>query len=277
MSTNGEFHLRLGYTETTLLFYYWLITIKKIERVLFSEHSLINWLYTTSGYYDKDIAGDYFNFDSKKCLESINYKRYMSNLFEMLHGVNIVLSFHTLPNSLDIYKQEFLNNLSEKNNILEYSIYKNKFYNIIQNKRVLIINPRARLMQQQYNSGNVHKIYHTFPKVLAIEHYENTYTFFNTGPDLSILETANKICIEIKPIIFDIAIVSCGAYSSILGNFIRSDLCKDVYITGGDLLSIFGIKTGRNKKYTQYNEHWISVPENLRPANYEKIEGGCYW
>ena len=56
---------RLGYTESTLLFVYYLNTIHNIDYI---DKNLVNWLYSTSGFYDKKIKGDYFNFDVKACI-----------------------------------------------------------------------------------------------------------------------------------------------------------------------------------------------------------------
>jgi len=131
-------------------------------------------------------------------------------------------------------------------------------------------------MKQQYDSGNIKHIYEEFPNLTDIQIHANPYTFFNNGPDGSILETADKICKNISHTQFDIAIVSCGAYSSLIGNYIRENMRKDVIVLGGELLSIFGIKTGRNKTDT-FNKYWVSVPGHLKPKDYMKIEDGCYW
>jgi hypothetical protein len=143
-------------------------------------------------------------------------------------------------------------------------------------KRVLIVNPMSSLMKQQYESGNIKKITPKFPDLLSIESLENPYTFFNTGPHLSIFETTETVCSEIDERVFDIAIVSCGAYSSLISDHIRKIHGKDVICIGGSLQTIFGIKTRRNPGDAN-NEYWIPVPEHLKPVDYMKIEEGCYW
>ncbi len=52
--------LRIGFTETTLLFIYW---CKIIYKKIFTDmkNTFIKWLYTTSGYYDKSMNPHYFN------------------------------------------------------------------------------------------------------------------------------------------------------------------------------------------------------------------------
>ena len=278
----GVMYLRLGMTETTLLFYYWLQNVRHVSNQIFnnvkdSQYTLSNWLYTTSGFYDKTIRGTYFNFDGGKCVAAARYNTYMSGLLTMMKNIHVILCWHKLPESMQSYKKEFEDYIRTVSK--SYSIYNmpiQQIFATIANKRILIINPMSSLMKQQYDSGNVRHIYATFPALIDIQIYENSYTFFNNGPDGSILETADKICAEVSHRQFDVAIVSCGAYSSLIGNYIRRKMEKDVIVVGGDLLSIFGIKAGRNKNST-FNEYWVSVPDHLKPRDYMKIENGCYW
>jgi hypothetical protein len=132
------------------------------------------------------------------------------------------------------------------------------------------------LMKQQYDNGNINKVQSDFPTLQSVEYIENPYTFLNSGPDKNIIDTANKITKMISEKEFDIAIVSCGAYSSILAYYIHKTLGKDVITMGGELLTFFGIKTKRDT-WSKHNEYWVSVPDHLKPANYMKIEDGCYW
>jgi hypothetical protein len=282
MNRVGTFYLRLGMTESTLLFYYWLFRVKKIELTVFpevaeSQNTLINWLFTTSGYYDTSIGGTYFNFNGKYCSGSLNYNRYMNSLLENIRDAEITLCWHNVSERVIKYKEEFINHISTYiRSLSPCNISTEEIFKRIVNKRILIINPMSSLMKQQYISGNLLHIYPNFPSVKEFHIYENKYTFFNKGPDGSIFETAEKVCDAISGIDFDIAIVSCGAYSSVIGNYINTVLCKDVITLGGDLLSIFGIKTGRNNN-GPFNEYWVSVPDHLKPKDYMKIEDGCYW
>jgi hypothetical protein len=275
-------YLRLGLTETTLFFYYWLENNRHadasiINEIHSSKHNMINWLYTTSGFYDKSIQGTYFNINSTAALLSSIYNTYMTNLLEIIKNTELTLCFHNVSAPVQPYKQEFLTYISSiTKQTYSHNISRQDVFARISNKRLLIVNPMSSLMKQQYDTGNVQKLYPTFPSLTSIQIYENPYTFFNNGPDSSILETAKKVSKEIQTKDFDIAIVSCGAYSSLIGHHIRTVMGKDVITLGGDLLSIFGIKTGRSKNGPM-NEHWISVPDHLKPIDYMKIENGCYW
>jgi hypothetical protein len=135
-------------------------------------------------------------------------------------------------------------------------------------------------MKMQYESGNIRKIYPHYPiSAKNIDFLEPGYTFFNNGPDSSILETVEKICDKIKTINFDCAIISVGAYSSLLFDYVVNKLNKDVFVIGAELPLYFGISTARVKHFhsNQINEYFINVPDEMKPLGYEKIEGGCYW
>lgn len=272
-------NLRLGFTETTLLFLHYL----DLQKICNSEYvelqdSLINWLCSTSGFYDKNIYGSYFDFDANKIKNLDVYNNYFNRLLNIVKNSNakLVLNFHKLPDSLIQYKEDFLN-------YIEYNNKNNKQTNILQfmdNKNVLIINNLGSLMKKQYDSGNITKIcpyYHICPK--NIDFLEPGYTFFNNGPDSSILETVEKMCDKIKTINFESAIISAGAYSPLLFNYIVNELNKEVFIIGGELPIYFGITTKRVKKFNSQliNEYFINVPDEMKPLGYEKVEDGCYW
>ena len=272
-------NLRLGYTETTLLFYYYLDSLKaNNSSYKKSQNKLINWLFSTSGFYDKNIVGSYFNFDAKKIKKSDVYNSYFNKLLKIVKNKNthLQLCFHNISSSLLEYKENFLKYIDYYHkppnpNILRF----------MDNKNILIINNLGILMKQQYESGNIKKICPEFSdSVKSIKYLHNGYSFLNNGPDSSILETSENLCNQIRTIDFDGAIISAGAYSSLLFDFIVSTLKKKVYVIGGELPLYFGIITKRStiENYSdKIHEYLISVPSEMKPLNYKKIEGGTYW
>lgn len=274
--------VRLGYTETTLFFYYWLDSVKHVNtydltRLDVRQAHLVDWLYSTSGFYDKKMKGTYFNFNEKSCILSHVYNHYMIGMFDRIKNTDLILSFHSIPEYFLEYKNNFITYLETITKSVSFNYTPTStLYENINNKKVLIVNPMASLMKEQYDSERLHKIRSDFPKLKNMSYIENPYTFFNNGPDENILETANKICKEISTKEFDVAIVSCGAYSSILAHHIIHIMGKDAITMGGELLTLFGIKTGRDTT-SSFNEYWISVPDHLKPNDYMKIENGCYW
>ena len=275
--------IRLGFTESQLLFYYYLDKFKLIDKKLYEDRQnhLINWLYSTSGFYDKTVAGSYFNFDANYIKNTDTYNRYFEKVLKNVKNITnskIVLNFHDqdvkyIPKEIN---EQFYNYINLNNKTAKY----NDILSFMSNKKVLIINNLSTLMKKQYESGNIKKICPEFPNnIIDIKCFENGYTFLNNGPHKNILQTYRKLCKKIKEIDFDGAIISAGAYSSLLAYHISTKLKKDVFICGGELPNYFGIKTLRADMFFKHliNEYWIPVPDYMKPANYKKIEDGAYW
>lgn len=275
--------IRLGYTESQLLFYYYLDKTNVFDKKEYEDrqNNLINWLYSTSGFYDKNVPGTYFNFDAKNIKSTETYNKYFEKVLKNIKSINnckIKLNFHNsdmdpIPQEI---KDDFNKYININNKISNYS----DVLSFMSNKKILIINNLSSLMKKQYDSGNVKKICPDFPdNIIDIKSFEIGYTFLNSGPHKNILQSYRKICHKIKEIDFDGAIISAGAYSSLLAYHISTKLKKEVYICGGDLPNYFGIKTNHAIMYSKdlINEYWIPVPEHMKPANYKKIEDGIYW
>jgi hypothetical protein len=275
--------IRLGYTESQLLFYYYLDKFNVYDKKAYEErqNNLINWLYSTSGFYDKTITGTYFNFDANHIKNTETYNKYFEKVLRNIKNINnckIMFNFHDqdvkyIPQEIN---EQFYNYLNINNKVTKYP----DVFSFMSKKKILIINNLSYLMKKQYKSGNIKKICPEFPDdVIDIKCFENGYTFLNSGPHKNILQTYRKLCTKIKEIDFDGALISAGAYSSLLAYHISNKLNKEVYICGGDLPNYFGIKTLRADIHHKHliNEYWIPVPEYMKPANYKKIEDGIYW
>lgn len=269
--------LRLGFTETTLLFFYYLDQ-KKINNAKYIElqSSLINWLCTTSGFYDKKINGSYFNFNANEIKNSEIYKKYFNKLLTITKQNNcfLELCFHQIDNNIISLKEDFLKSINYYEKLSPTSLF-----DFLENKHILIINNLGSLMKKQFENGNVNKIHKNFPNnIKSINYFENGYSFFNNGPDNSILDSFSKICEKINKFSFDGAIISAGAYSCLIADFIINNLQKKAFIIGGELNSVFGIKCKRKNLSDMENQQYlISVPKEMKPDGYEKIEEGCYW
>ena len=270
---------RLGFTETTLLFFFYLDKLSiNNEHYIKDQHKYINWLYTTSGMYDKTVTGTYFNFDADMIKQTRLYKRYFTNLLTILKNTKytIQLCFQKFNDKLLSYKEDFLKHI---NYYTKTIIYKDIF-SFMENKDILIINNLGPLMKQQYESNNMKYISPNYREsIKSVQYLENGYTFFNNGPHENILKTIKSLYKKIKNYQFDGAIISAGAYSCFLANYIETELNKEVFIIGGTLPLYFGIKTTRiqNHNSKDINEYFIDVPEEMKPHDYMKIENGCYW
>jgi hypothetical protein len=280
--------LRLGFTETTLLFIYW---CKKYKNIKFKEmkNTFTKWLYTTSGYYDKTMNGNYFDVIHNDKDPEV-YIKYLNILLTFLkNSDNLSLFFHRFNDENKIVCEN-KNILQLKEEFKEYFYYKDfgylpkeKIFNFISNKNLLILSPFSSLVKQQIDSGNCKKIYENFPDINNVICYQNIYTFFNNGPHHNILETCEILFNEIKQTIninsFDSVLISCGAYSCLFAEKFFNLENKNVCTIGGELHDLFGIMNNRNRNNITINqEYWIqNIPDEYKPEGYMKIEDGCYW
>jgi hypothetical protein len=282
--------VRLGQTESSLLFLTYISrafnldknTKKRISTIILS---LVNWLYSTSGYYDKNVKGSHFDFDITALNK--NYFNYINHLEEAISNCEITqFFFHEgfVMNLLNIYKNDFIKKYNIHNftilNGTEFQDRINNIFSYMQNKKVLVISSFDGLIQQQYDSGNLYKIYENFPKLISLQTIKFPYCFSNNGPHNNYFETLESIFEQIKQLDFDIALLGCGAYGHMLCHKISEHLCKDAIYIGGSIQTLFGILSSREKQHgkIKYNEYWItSIPEEYKPKNYKLVEDGCYW
>ena len=266
-----EKHGRLGFTESTLMFCYYLrnkkyelnIDTNSIEFMQY-EASFLKWLFNTSGFYDVSFNHNY------EYINSPNYKKLMNEFYQM-NKQSTFTRFAIHDTSFSKYLPDFYKNF----NNVEFSFEKisNEFYDFVRDRNILIINPMSKLMKQQYDSGKLFNI--GFPRLNSIHYYINDYTFFNKpcNSKNNSFEYVDSIMDAIQSIECDCVVISCGAISS----FIANRLNKDYLIIGSNLLTLFGIKHDRIKDSVKYNEYWIDVPDEYKPPEYKMIENGCYW
>lgn len=294
--------LRLGLTECSLLFIYWLNQFKNINNIGItnSKNDLIKWLYTTSGYYDKTQKGTYFDVIHNDNDPNV-YNTYMKTIFDFIKNSDIFdLKLHdyswltraapvdtahtTQYYNLKNVIQEFKDCI---NPVKENHLTQKIVFDFIKNKKILIISPFSPLIKSQIESGNCKKIYHTTPNVKNILTYKFPYTFFNNGPHNNLIETSEYIFNDINNNIkkeYDSVLISCGAYGCLMAQKFYN-ISKNVCVIGGDLQTYFGILNSRTKQWFQENnieiknkKCWImSIPHKYKPEGYMKIENGCYW
>ena len=281
--------VRLGNTETHLLFISYIMKYgnepmhlkKQLSHIL---RNYTNWLYTTAGYYDKAVNGDKMNFDDTAFTK--NYFAFINHL-EISVGGCEKAQFYMGDSMLPLfnkYKTEFFN----KYNIINYQSMNgthfydriNSIFDYMRNKKVLCVSSFDGLIEKQYSSGNVYKIYEKFPKLASLKTIKFPYCFLNNGPHANYHETLEVMFDQIKTCDFDIALLGCGCYGHMLCHKIHSELNKDAIYLGGSIQTIFGILSAREKENSNlpYNENWITkIPDEYKPSNYKMIENGCYW
>lgn len=156
------------------------------------------------------------------------------------------------------------------------------------NKKVLVVHPFSNTIMNQYlqkRESIFNKLYDADDILPSFELYTvkavqtivgNKDERFDTWFDA--LEWMENEC---KKINFDVAIIGCGAYGYPLAGKIKQ-MGKVAIHLGGATQILFGILGKRwedNKELMEkvVNDSWIKPPVEERPANFNKVEGGCYW
>ena len=286
---------RLGMTESGILllsFAKKYCIVHPTVKIHIRKHlvGLTNWLYTTSGYYDKAVPGNKFNFTEAACTTR-NFENLIRQLEMAVNGCEEAqFYFHDgfIRDLFDSIKDDFQSYFGITNMVIlnETKTIDRmpKYYEKIAGKKVLVVSSFAELCVQQYTSGNVHKLGISFPAtVKGVVGVTTPYCFLNTGPHNNYFETLDAIFEEIKAADFDVAVLGCGVYGHMLTHRIHNELSKDAVYIGGCVTNLFGILSSREKnvgmgKDVELNEYWIlDIPEKYRPANFKDIEDGCYW
>ena len=152
----------------------------------------------------------------------------------------------------------------------------------LQGKKVLVIHPFAKLIEQQYSKRNdLFSTRNILPE-MDLKVYQAVQSMGGNNPEfLSWFDALKKMEDEISKIEFDVALIGCGAYGMPIGAFIKARLYKMAIHIGGTLQLLFGIKGKRwdnSEPFCDlYNECWVRPTEDLRPKNYKTVEEGCYW
>lgn len=265
---------RTGICEAILQFDHYL----KDKSLPHVQGEFINWFYGSSGFYDKDIKGSYFDIDVEAVKNSdlfAEWKQLSRFSWEESEYLEIMLwqkwRDAYFPDKEAEYV-EFAKTFKcptsvDKPDLIHFWDTPEKIFPYLKG-RVLIVNPMAKLLISQYN--NAHLVYPTMPQFEPIE-FTFPYTLFNDGPDKNSLETLHRTFEEIKRLDFDVALVSCGPYGALITHKLHL-LGKTAITMGSGIAKLFAIDPLTEKP------NWISfIPYEFRPKGYMKIENGRYW
>jgi hypothetical protein len=284
---------RLGFTESTLLFIY-IVRVKLGLKLAQGEEMFrekIPWLYSTSGFYDKCIKGSYFNFKVDHITKSPVFRIFIDRMLEAVKGSTMACFRFGVKTkqSFASYFDSVARYLGLPN--ITACIDRNQAIDRLNGRKLLVVSSFAPLIADQIISGNAQRAYPGKKmNISGVIAYRTNYTFFNNkyGEESNFFVTLHKTCLEIlsmDPSSYDVALISAGAYSSLIASCIAARHRKDTLTTGSDIQTNFAILNKRtNETYTKNygavpNEaFWITkIPEDYRPRDYQKIEGGCYW
>jgi hypothetical protein len=231
---------RTGLTEGSLIFNNWL---KSAYPPLFredTEDEFINWLYSTGGWYDKDIPGSYFDIDTSKVKKSKVFQRFLSEFESSLAAEIIHLMLHSSwhLNGLE-HKYEYARRFST----VDYCYWQDLDWlsGVIENP--FVVNSFAPLIEEKY----------------GIPGYKTPYTFFNDGPHKNSFETLDFVWEQLPKEDYTY-LVSFGSYGCLLVDRLNKAGCPAMTI-GSGLHSLYPVE----------------VTQEYRPKDYMKIEEGRYF
>lgn len=148
--------------------------------------------------------------------------------------------------------------------------------------RVLVIHPFVESIRSQFENRRTELFVN--PRVLpafelVLVRAPQTIAG-NPGELPSWTDALNAMKDEVAGKTFDAAIVGCGAYGLPIGAFVR-DLGKPCIHMGGATQILFGVTGARWRESATFRAletpAWSNPLESERPANWRKVEDGCYW
>lgn len=147
-------------------------------------------------------------------------------------------------------------------------------------KKVLVVSPFSEQIISQYRNRK-----HIFPeesKILpefTLLTYSSPMTLGSSYVENeTFFSLLDKMVNDIKKIDFEVALVGCGAYGTLLCLEIKS-MGKSAIQTAGATQLLFGLfgKRWENYDYVKkYVNEWWRRPDT-KPQGFQKIENGCYW
>jgi len=255
------------------------------------DHTLINKIIS-----NKNICNELRTFShNQNGIYDTNNERYTHTLKEYLRiyteSIKNCTHFKTIISSMDLAQYyfsldnqiiydmntEWQNFEIHNTNIIYYK--KKSWLEFFKGKKLLFITSFPETSQKQLSTGNVHKMFDLNPDehTFDIDFCKSPVSFCGNTPNSNILASFEMLKNNVTSKEFDIAIIGCGGYSMLIGDYIYTEMNRSALVTGGQIQLWFGIKGSRWNKYDTYNEYWCNVlPEEI-PKNANLVENGCYF
>lgn len=166
---------------------------------------------------------------------------------------------------------------------LEPYFQKDPWTEVLKGKRILVIHPFSQTIENQYfnrrkylfNDQRILPEFLTFETIKAVQTIAGNRDVFKDW-----FEALDFMKNEINKKEFDVAIIGCGAYGFPLAAHVKRIGKKAIHL-GGPTQLLFGIKGKRWIEHEDFrpiiNDYFIFPPQQDKPQNSAKVEGGCYW
>ena len=156
----------------------------------------------------------------------------------------------------------------------------------LEGKKVLVVHPFARSIEQQYQKRELLFENKDILPVFDLKTIRAVQSIGGVSYGFSDwFEALEYMKAEIDSTDYDICLLGCGAYGFPLAAHVKRSGKKAVHV-GGSLQLLFGIRGNRweNPDFNPVfnyaalmNEHWIKPGEEEKPETAGQVEGACYW
>ena len=185
---------------------------------------------------------------------------------------------HTIINNLFKMKDTYY---SEALDVFHY-IYTRPWTWALKGKRLLMISNFEESIQSKINSRK---------EIYGVDLFPNCEIITIRPPQTQGSEDSEEFDIELNKFTrkldaikdkYDIALVSCGGYGSLVCNHIYKSQKTAIYV-GGVLQMYWGILGSRWLKDRPdvirlfLNSNWTRPTDSEKPKGFENVEGSCYW
>ncbi|MCX7085684.1 MAG: hypothetical protein NTY69_09140 [Methylococcales bacterium] len=184
-----------------------------------------------------------------------------------------------------LFEQELKNSQKIFFELLNPYFSKTPWTKALEGKKVLVVHPFARTIEQQYKKRDLLFKNDLLPQfelitLKAVQSLAGNSTEFSNW-----FVALDYMKAEIDKQDYDICLIGCGAYGFPLAAHVKRQGKKSVHL-GGSLQLLFGIsgKRWENVNYNNQfnyaqliNEHWVKPAEEEKPPGAINVEGACYW
>lgn len=165
---------------------------------------------------------------------------------------------------------------------LEPYYFKDSWMPALKGKRILVVHPFSKTFLKQVDNFKT-----VFPNTswfedCTLEFVQPPLTLAGNHQGKDWQEHYQAFVASLRNVKeFDVALVAAGGYGMLVSNFIFKELKKSVIYVGGALQLFFGVIGKRwfeNKEILKLvNDDWIRPDTSDKPANFTRVEKGCYW
>lgn len=205
------------------------------------------------------------------------YSRWEALYWEASKQIDILSVWNYRTNYLS--KQRLIKKLPNIEHFVNLQFmdpFDRKWIQVLEGKKVLVINPFTKSIELQYSKR---KLIGILPKLKKLDIMKPVVSYCNPGEKFDWFGALEGMKKDIESRDFDIALIGCSLYGLPLAAYCKQ-LGKQAIVLGGATQLYFGVKGKRwsDLPYYQqkFNEHWIfPLEEDIHPKMRE-IENGCY-